>query len=300
MRTVAITQGLHTPSASATCCMCGATVMPCHHTRECALLDLFRIAIHTQVALAISGLVPCWSVNCVTLSGIQIFCGNSLFGISVGPAALTVPLAYPCANLAFTDEVTPADEKLLLNRGITRSAVHHTLGFVLRTVVPIHSRYCLPAIPSLPDHCTHISDNEGLFMSWIEHSLGKELPSTRLFSAPRAIQRPQPAILRCVVAVFAMSLSIHRFITGRGITQGPPTPSLYWFSATHLQGSTPPLFFAHIRECIFDPPTRIFPLTPIMVVWFGLWNTGTPVGISTYGSIPSCLLVTDKQRSGLL
>ena len=128
------------------------------------------------------------------------------------------------------------------------------LGFVLRTVVPIHSRHCLPAIPSLPDHCTHISDNERLLLSWIQHRPGEQLPSTRLFSAPRAIQWPQPVILRCVVAMFAMSLSIHRFITGRGITQGPPTPSLYWFSATHMQGRTPPLFFAQMGECIFDPP----------------------------------------------
>ena len=92
LRTVAINSGLYTPPASATCGMSGATVTPCHYTRECPLLDFFRIAIHTELALAISDFVPRWSVNCVTLSGIQIFYGNSLFGISVGPATVAGPM----------------------------------------------------------------------------------------------------------------------------------------------------------------------------------------------------------------
>ena len=195
-RTVATRKGLYTPPASATCCMCGATVTPRHYTRECPLLDFFRIAVHTQLALAISDFVPRWSINCVTLSGIQIFYGNSLFGISVGPAALAGPMAYPYANLGVTGEVTPANEKLLLSRGITRNALRHTLGFVFRIVVTIHSRHCLPAIPSLPDHCAHISDDERLFLSWIEPNPEVHLPSTWSFSAPRAIQWPHPAILR--------------------------------------------------------------------------------------------------------
>ena len=285
LRTVAIRQGLYTPPTSATCCMCGATVTPHHYTRECRLLDFFRIAIHTQLALAISDFVPRWSVNCVTLSGIQIFYGNSLFGISVGPAALAGPMVNLCANMGFTGEVTPADEKLLLSRGITRNALHHTRGFVLHTVVAIHSRHCLPAIPSLPDHCAHISDNERLFLSQIEPSPEAHLPSIWSFTTPRAIQWPHPAILRWVVTVFAMSLSVPRFIIGRGITQGPPTPSLYWFSDTHLQRRTPPPFFAQIRECIFDLPHSDPPPPPtlFMAVWFGLWNTDTQVGISAYG-----------------
>ena len=49
-----------------------------------------------------------------------------------------------------------------------------------------------------------------------------------------------------------MSLSIPHFITGGGITQDPPAPSLYWFSTTLLQGRTPPPFFAQVHECIFD------------------------------------------------
>ena len=156
--------------------MCGATVTPRHYTRECPLLDFFRIAIHTQVALAISEFVPRWFVDCVTLSGILIFYGNSLFGIIVGPAALAGPLAYPCAKLGFTGEVTPADEKLLLSRGITRSALRHTLGFVLRIVVAIRSRHRLPTIPSLPDHRAHISGNEHLFSLLIEPSPEEHLP----------------------------------------------------------------------------------------------------------------------------
>ena len=160
--------------------------------------------------------MPRWSVNCVTLSGFLIFHGNSLFGITVGPAALAGPLAYPCANLGFSGEVTPADEKLLLSRGITRNALRHTLVFVLRSLVAIHSRHRLPAIPSLPDHRAHISGNEHLFLSWIEPHPEEHLPSTWSFSAPRAIQWPHPAILRWVVTVFAMSLSVPQFITGGG------------------------------------------------------------------------------------
>ena len=110
----------YTPPASATCCMCGATVTPRHYTRECPQLDFFRIAIHAQLALAISDFVPRWSINCVTLSGIQIFYGNSSFGISVGPAALAGPMVYPCANLGFTGEATPADEKLC-SVGVSRT-----------------------------------------------------------------------------------------------------------------------------------------------------------------------------------
>ena len=216
LRAIAIRQGLNAPPASAICCMCGATVTLRHYTRECPLLDFFRIAIHTQLALAISDFVPRWSVNRVTLPGILIFYGNSLFGITVGPAALAGPLAYPCANLGFTGEVTPADEKLLLSRGITRSALRHTLGFVLRTVVTIHSRHRLPAVPSLPDHHAHISGNEHFFLSWIEPSPEEHLPSSWSFSAPRAIQWPHPAILRWVVTVFAMSLSVPHFNTGGG------------------------------------------------------------------------------------
>ena len=85
-----------------------------------------------------------------------MFYRNSLFGITVGPAAFAGPLAYPCANLGFTGEVPPADEKLLLSRGITRRALRHTLGFVLRALIAIHSRHCLPAVPSLPDHCARM------------------------------------------------------------------------------------------------------------------------------------------------
>ena len=102
--------------------MCGAQSPHATILESAHFLDFFRIAIHTQLALAISDFVPRWSVNCVTLSGILIFYGSSLFGITVGPAAVLGPLAYPSANLGFTGEVTPADEKLLLSRGITRHA----------------------------------------------------------------------------------------------------------------------------------------------------------------------------------
>ena len=143
----AIRQGLYNPLAVTTRCMCGATVTPRHYTPDCPLLDFFRIAIHAQLAMAVSHLVPRSSVNCVTLSGTQVFYGYSLFGISVGPVALSCPMAYPCANIGFTGEITPADEKLLLRRGVTRSALRHTLGFVLRTVVAIPCKHCLPARP---------------------------------------------------------------------------------------------------------------------------------------------------------
>ena len=220
LRTVAILQGLYAPPASATCCMCGATITPRHYARECPLLDFFQIAIHTWLALAISDFVPRWSVNRVSPLGMIIFYGNSLFGIIVGPAAFTGPLAYPCANLGFTGEVTPADEKLLLSRGITWRALRHTLGFVLRAVVTIHSRHRLLAVPSLPDHHAHIPGNEHLFLSWIQSSPEEHLPSSWTFSAPNAIQWPHPAILRCVVAVFSMSLSVPHFITGGGDRSG--------------------------------------------------------------------------------
>ena len=80
-------QGLYNPPASTTCCMCGSTVTPRRHTRECPLLDffLFRIAIHTQLALAISNFVPRWSVNCVTPSGILVFYGKSFLASPLVP-----------------------------------------------------------------------------------------------------------------------------------------------------------------------------------------------------------------------
>ena len=234
LRTVAIRQGLYSPPTVAACCMCGATVTPRHYTRDCPLVDFFRIAIHAQLAMAISDLVPRWSVNCVTLSGVEVFYGNSLFGISVGPAALSGPMVYPCANIGFTGEITPVDEKLLLGRGITRNALRHTLGFVLRSVVAIHSKHCLLAIPSLPDHCAQISENERLSLSCIEPNPEEKLPSVWSITAPMTIQWPHPAILRWVASVFTMSLSVPRFITGMGITQHPPTLSLYWFSAAPL------------------------------------------------------------------
>ena len=181
-----------------------------------------RIAIHTQLALAISDFVPRWYVKCVSPSRILIFYGKSLFGITVGPAAFTGPLAYPCASLGFTGEVTPADEKLLLSRGITRRVLRHTLGFVLRAVVAIHSRHRLCAVPSLLDRRAHISGNKHLFLSWIHPNPEEHLPSSWTLSAPRVIQWPHPATLRWVVTVFAMSLSVPYFITGGGeIALGP-------------------------------------------------------------------------------
>ena len=47
LRTVAIRQGLYVPPAFTTCCICGAIVTPRHYTRDCPLLDFFRITIHT-------------------------------------------------------------------------------------------------------------------------------------------------------------------------------------------------------------------------------------------------------------
>ena len=269
LRTVAIRQGLYNPPAVTTCCMCGATVTPRHYTRDCPLLDLFRIAIHAQLAMAISQLVPRWSVNRVTLSGAQVFYGNSLFGIRVGPAALSGPMAYPCANIGFTGEITPADEKLLLSRGITCNALRHTLGFVLHTVVAIHTKHCLPAVPSLPDFCTQISTNERMSLSWIEPNPEEVLPSSWSVTAPTAIQWPHPAILRWVASVFTISMSMPRFITGVGITQHPPTQSLYWFSAAPLQGRTPPPHFTVIHECMFDLPQPDLPPYSLhgRVVW---------------------------------
>ena len=58
LRTLAIRQGLYAPPAFTTYCMCGATITPRHYTRECPLLDFFRIAIHTQLDVAISDFVP--------------------------------------------------------------------------------------------------------------------------------------------------------------------------------------------------------------------------------------------------
>ena len=57
--------------------------------------------------------------------------------------------------LGFSGEVTPTDERLLRSRGTTRRALRHMLGFVLRSVVAIHTRHCLPVVPSLPDHHAH-------------------------------------------------------------------------------------------------------------------------------------------------
>ena len=228
--------------------MCGATVTPRHYTRDCPLLHFFRIAIHAQLAMAISELVPRWSVNCVTLSGVQVFYGNSLFGIRVGPAALSGPMAYPCANIGFTGEITPADEKLLLSRGVTRNALRHILGFVLRTVVVIHTKHCLPAVPSLPDFCAQISTNERLSLSWIEPNPKEVLPSFWSVSAPAAIQWPHPAILRWVASVFTIAMSIPRFITGVGITHHPPHAVFILVFRCPLAGSHPaPTFHRNPR-----------------------------------------------------
>ena len=78
--------------------------------------------MQAQLALAISNFALCWSINGVSPSGILIFCGNSLCGIAIGPSAIVGPLAYPSANLGITGGVAPADERLLLNRGIKRRA----------------------------------------------------------------------------------------------------------------------------------------------------------------------------------
>ena len=186
-----------------------------------------------------------------------------------------------------------------MRRGITHSALRHTLGFVLRIVVAIHARHRLPAVLSLPDHRAHISGNERL--SWIEPSPEEHLPSSWSFSAPRAIQWPHSAIVRWVVTMSAMSLSVPHFIIGGGgITQGPPTPSLYWFSTTLLQGRTPTRSLPGSMSAFSIFPTRMSPPTLVMVAWSSLWSTDIRVGISVYGWIPNCLLVTGKRHSGLL
>ena len=196
LRIVAIRHGLYNPPAVTTCCTCGATVTPRHYTRDCPLLDFFRIAIHVQLAMANSDLVPRWSANCITLFGVQVFFRNSLFGISVGPAALSGPMAYPCANIGFIGEITPADEKVLLTRGVTRNALRHTLGFVLRIVLAIHSKHFLPAVPSSPDSCAQISDSERLFLSWVEPNPEEIVPFVWSVTAPMTMQSPHPAPLR--------------------------------------------------------------------------------------------------------
>ena len=68
---------------------------PHHYTPDCPLLDFFRVAMHAELALAISDFAPRWSLNCVLPSGILIFYENSLFGIAIGPSALAGSLVYP-------------------------------------------------------------------------------------------------------------------------------------------------------------------------------------------------------------
>ena len=362
LRAVAIRQGLHASASAPRICHLLHVWSRSHPAPLYSRVPAFGFLPNGHFRLCAT------LVNCVTLSGIMIFYGNSLFGITVGPAALAGPLAYPCANLGFTGEGTPADEKLLLGRGITRSALRHALGFVLRIVVAIRSRHHLPTVPSLPDHRAHISGNEQLFLSWIEPSPEEHLPSSWCFSAPRAIQWPHPAILRWVVTVFAMSLFVPHFITGGGgspkvLLHRPytgafdmtickdvarcgarwPTQCTYgkWAASFYarkqvrlwiVHGLAPPVVpqigfsqgcrLAATSYLVFryssagshptpvlcpgprvhfrSSPPRSPPPTLFMVAWSGLWSMDIRVGISVYGWIPSCLLVTGKRHSGLL
>ena len=124
---------------------------------------------------------------------------------------------------------------------------------MLCTVVAIHSRHCLPAVPSPPDHRASRVMNICFCRRFtpVQRSIC-------LHPGPFPPLEPYNGhILQSSVGWLPCLRCCYPYPTlsrGGGITQGPPTPSLHLFSTTLLQGRTPAPFLARVHACIFNLP----------------------------------------------
>ena len=87
------------------------------------MAPLLRVLFHTRLLLALQNFCQRWRVSAVTGHEICILHGHDLFGICLVSDPFHVPLAYPCATIELTGEITPWDIALLFASGITRTTL---------------------------------------------------------------------------------------------------------------------------------------------------------------------------------
>ena len=89
------------------CPFCGATPSMRHYVEQCRMAPLLRVFFHARLLLTLQDFCPRWRVSAVTGHEICILHGHDLFGIRLGFDPFHVPVAYPCATIELTGEISP-------------------------------------------------------------------------------------------------------------------------------------------------------------------------------------------------